>query len=98
MGALAVSGLRPMPAPVTGVVVACGLPAPILGGVSPGSSVRSRPIDGRLPHLGLGLGMDACSVPDMRHVQRVPGIGFLCVFEDCPHALPSRGAVHLFRS
>ena len=53
----------------------------------PGGSVRSRPIDGRLPHLGFGVGMDACSVPDMRHVQRILGIGFLCAFEECPHAL-----------
>ena len=92
------SPVRPMPAPVTGVVIPGGLPAPILGGVSPGGSVRSRPIDGRLPHLGFGVGMDACSVPDMRHVQRILGIGFLCAFEGCPHASQSRGAVHLFRS
>ena len=40
MGALAVSGLRPISAPVTGVVIPGGLPAPILGEVSPGGGVR----------------------------------------------------------
>ena len=41
MGALAVSGLRPVSAPVTGVGITGNLPTPILDEVSPGGGVRS---------------------------------------------------------